>query len=142
MAKRAVKFKHVKKTRLSDEQLQKISVLQQVLGCSDAEILRMAVDTFTGKLSSHTVKQVRKLPPEVSKQLDELTRAVNAVGVNINQSTRAMHALIADGLMPAETRDFVDISMAKFCMDSIQQDVEKIRQEVNSFVMHESPEVE
>ncbi|CAB0854183.1 hypothetical protein FRC0360_00688 [Corynebacterium diphtheriae] len=139
MAKREVKFKHVKKTRLSDEQLEKLTALQQVLGCSDAEILRMAVETFTGKLSSHTIKQVRKLPPGVSNQLADLTRAVNAVGVNVNQSTRAMHALIADGLMPAETQDFVDISMAKFCMESIQHDVEKIRQEVENYVLHESP---
>ncbi|CAB0776873.1 hypothetical protein FRC0182_00631 [Corynebacterium diphtheriae] len=139
MAKREVKFKHVKKTRLSDEQLEKLTALQQVLGCSDAEILRMAVETFVGKLSSHTLRRAKDLPPGVSKQLSELTRAVNAVGVNVNQSTRVMHALIADGLMPAETQDYIDISMAKFCMDSIQQDVEKIRQEVNNFVLHESP---
>lgn len=141
MTKRPVKYRHVLKTRLDDEQHEKLTALQHVLGCSDAEILRMAVDTFVGKLSSHTLRRTQELPPKVSKQLAELTRAVNAVGVNVNQSTRALHALVADGLIPDE-RDYIDEVRLRFCMDSIQQDVEKIREEVTNHVSNQSAEVE
>lgn len=132
---RARKYNHSFTVRIDDESNENVEALMTHLGMSKGEVARLAIETLFSRVPSSTLRQIREAPPETREALRGLTKAINHIGVNVNQITRSVNALVAEGLVEEAA---IDPGALSCWLRDAEADVALIRQEVSDFVCHES----
>ena len=94
-----------------------------------AEVVRLALDSLTGRVPPSLFEELRELPPETRQELARLTQEVNRIGTNVNQLVRAANALTAELLIDGYDPDPFEIETALTCVkDELRLLEERVKQ--------------
>lgn len=94
-----------------------------------AEVVRLALDSLTGRVPPSLFEELRQLPPETRQELARLTQEANRIGTNVNQLVRAANALTAELLIEGYDPDPFEIETALTCVkDQLRLLEERVKQ--------------
>lgn len=72
---------------------------------SRADVVRLALDSLTGRVPPALFEELKELPPETRQELARLTQEVNSIGTNVNQAVRAINTRVVDEMFILEAEE-------------------------------------
>ena len=102
--------------RFDAERADYLRALSDRMGLSTAEVVRLALDSLTGRVPPALFEELKELPPETRQELARLTQEVNRIGVNVNQLVRVTNAVAADALFDERDPDLNEVKGALRCV--------------------------
>lgn len=102
--------------RFDAERADYLRALADRMELPTAEVVRLALDSLTGRVPPSVFEELRQLPPETRQELARLTQEVNRIGTNVNQLVRAANALTAELLIDGYDPDPFEIETALTCV--------------------------
>ena len=115
--------------RFDAERADYLRALSDHMGLSTAEVVRLALDSLTGRVPPALFEELKELPPETRQELARLTQAVNRIGTNVNQLVCAANALTAEALIDGYDPDPSEIVKALTC---VNDELRLLRERVKS----------
>ena len=91
--------------RFDTERADYLRALADRMELSTAEVVRLALDSLTGRVPPALFEELKELPPETRKELAQLTQEVNRIGTNVNQAVRAVNTRVVDEMFILEAEE-------------------------------------
>jgi len=115
--------------RFDAERADYLRALADRMELPTAEVVRLALDSLTGRVPPSLFEELRQLPPGTRQELARLTQEVNRIGTNVNQLVRAANALTAELLIDGYDPDPSEIEKALTCVkDQLRLLEERVKQ--------------
>lgn len=107
--------------RFDAERADYLRALADRMELPTAEVVRLALDSLTGRVPPSLFEELRELPPETRQELARLTQEVNRIGTNVNQAVRTINTRVVDEMFILEAEEDDDVD---------RQEIEQLRAEL------------